>query len=130
AVSPQKPGIRIPTEAELQASLAAANAAPVTAWAETASTRALMEKAPTPGTVKSQRMLDKLGVTIVAFDNGIEAWLKPTDFKNDQISFTLDSPGGTSLAAPADYLEASLSAGYVSLAGVGGIKALDLQKVL
>jgi zinc protease len=130
AVSPQKPGIRIPTEAELQASLAAANAAPVTAWTETASTRTLMEKAPTPGAVKSRRVLDKLDVTIVTFDNGIEAWLKPTDFKNDQISFTLDAPGGTSLAAPADYLEASLSAGYVSLSGVGGIKALDLQKVL
>jgi zinc protease len=130
ATSPQKPGIHIPTETELQAALAAANAAPVTALAETTSTRALMEKAPAPGAIKSRRMLDKLGVTIVAFENGTEAWLKPTDFKNDQISFTLDAPGGTSLAAPSDFVEASLAAGYVSLSGVAGMKAPDLQKLL
>jgi zinc protease len=130
ATSPQKPGIHIPTETELQAALATANAAPVTALAETTSTRALMEKAPAPGAIKSRRMLDKLGVTIVTFENGIEAWLKPTDFKNDQISFTLDAPGGTSLAAPSDFVEASLAAGYVSLSGVAGMKAPDLQKLL
>ena len=130
AVSPEKPGIRIPSDTELQGALTTANAAPVTAWADTGSTRALMEKAPTAGAVRSRRTLDKLGVTIVTFENGIEAWLKPTDFKNDQIMFTLDALGGTSLAAPADFVEASLAAGYVSLAGVGGLKALDLQKVL
>jgi zinc protease len=130
AVSPQKPDIRIPTDADVQAALTAANAAPVAAWTETASTRALMEKAPAAGAVRSRRTLDMLGVTIVTFENGIEAWLKPTDFKNDQISFSLDALGGTSLAPPADFVEASLSSGYVSLAGVGGMKALDLQKVL
>jgi zinc protease len=130
ATSPQKPDIRIPTDADLQAALTAANAAPVAAWTETASTRAFMEKAPAAGAVRSRRVLDTLGVTIVTFENGIEAWLKPTDFKNDQISFSLDALGGTSLAPPADFVEASLSTGYVSLAGVGGLKALDLQKVL
>jgi zinc protease len=130
AVSPQKPGIRVPSDTELQAALTAATAAPVTAWTETASTRGLMDKAPTAGAVRSRRTLDKLGVTIVTFDNGIEAWLKPTDFKNDQILFTLDALGGTSLAPPADFVEASLAAGYVSLSGIGGMKALDLQKVL
>jgi zinc protease len=130
AVSPQKADIRIPTEPELQAALTIANAAPVTAWTETATTRALMEKPPAAGAVRSRRVLEPLGVTIVTFENGVEAWLKPTDFKNDQIAFTLDALGGTSLAPPADFVEALLSAGYVSLAGVGGFKALDLQKVL
>ena len=44
-----------------------------------------------------------LGVTIVKFGNGVEAWLKPTDFKNDQVLFSLQAQGGTSLAPPADY---------------------------
>jgi zinc protease len=35
-----------------------------------------------------------------------------------------------SLAGQADYAEASLSSAYVGLAGIGGIKALDLEKVL
>src|SRR5439155_12011785 len=77
-----------------------------------------------------RRVLDKLGITVVSFGNGIEAWLKPTDFKNDQIIFTLTAKGGTSLAPPSDYIEASLSSAYVNLSGIGGLKSLDIQKLL
>jgi len=69
-------------------------------------------------------------VTVVRFANGVEAWLKPTEFKNDQVLFSLNAPGGASLAPPSDYLEASLATTLVSAAGAGGLKALDLQKVL
>jgi zinc protease len=130
ATSPQKPGIKIPTEAELQAAIATATAARVTPWADTSATRALMEHAPKAGAVASRRSLDDLGVTVVRFENGVEAWLKPTDFKNDQIVFSLNASGGSSLAPPADFVEASLATALVSAAGAGGLKALDLQKVL
>src|SRR5439155_14590427 len=130
AVSPQKPNIRIPADNELRAAINAGNAAPVTEWVDTTSTRGLMEKMPATGTVGSRRTLENLGVTVVRFGNGVEAWLKPTDFKNDQVLFSLNAQGGTSLAPPADFPEASMSAGYVGIAGVGGFKALDLQKVL
>src|SRR5262245_48379731 len=130
AVSPQKPDIRIPTDAQLQAAITAGNNAPVTEWVDTTSTRGIMEKAPAAGTLGSRRTIDSIGVTVVKFANGVEAWLKPTDFKNDQILFSLNASGGVSLAPPADYAEASMAAGYVGLAGVGGMKALDMQKVL
>jgi len=130
ATSPQKPGIKVPTDTELQAALTAANAAPVAAWTETATATALMDTPPAPAAISGRRTIDALGVTVVKFANGVEAWLKPTDFKNDQIIFNLNAVGGTSLAAPADYIDASLSTGYVALSGVGGLKALDLQKML
>jgi zinc protease len=130
AVSPQKPNIRIPSDAELQAAITTGNAAPVTEWVDTTSARGIMEKVPAAGSLGSRRTIESLGVTIVTFANGVEAWLKPTDFKNDQILFSLNASGGTSLATPADYAEASMSAGYVGIAGVGGLKALDIQKVL
>ena len=70
-------------------------------------------------------------MTIVKFANGVEAWLKPTDFKNDQVLFTMYAPGGTSLASkrrlPAGE---ALPRNYVGLSGLGGIKALDLDKML
>ena len=130
ATSPQKPGIKIPTEAELQSAIAAATATRVTPWTDTGATRALMEHVPAAGTVASRRSMDNVGVTVVRFANGVEAWLKPTDFKNDQILFQLNASGGASLAAPADYPEASLATALVGAAGAGGLKALDLQKVL
>jgi zinc protease len=80
--------------------------------------------------VVSRRTLDGIGVTIVRFANGVEAWLKPTDFKNDQVLFTMAAPGGSSLAPETDYTEASLATALVSAAGAGGLKATDLQKVL
>ena len=126
AVSPQKPAIRIPSDAELQAALTAANAAPVTEWVDASSGRALMEHPPAAAAVVSRRAIDALGVTVVKFANGVEAWLKPTDFKNDQVLFTLDAPGGTSLAPAADYPEATLATGFVNLSGAGGLKAVDL----
>jgi len=130
ATMPQKSGVKVPTESELQAAIAAASATRVTAWTDTGANRALMEKAPSGGAVASTRTLDDLGVTIVRFENGVEAWLKPTDFKNDQILFTLNAQGGASLASPADYLDASMATALVSAAGAGGLKAIDLQKVL
>ncbi|MCU1383431.1 MAG: hypothetical protein JWL71_2128 [Acidobacteria bacterium] len=130
ATSPQKPGIRIPTEAELQAAIVTATATRVTPWTDTGATRALMEHAPTAAAITSRSTMDEVGVTVVRLANGVEAWLKPTDFKNDQVLFSLNAPGGSSLAPPADYPEASLATALVSSAGAGGLKALDLQKVL
>src|SRR4029078_5031080 len=44
--------------------------------------------------------------------------------------YTVDASRGSSRAPPTDYVEASLATSYVGFAGVGGLKALDLQKVL
>jgi zinc protease len=131
-LSPQKADIRIPSEAELKASLASAEQTEVGAWTDTAATRELMsaDTKPREAAVASRREISEIGVTIVRFANGVEAWLKPTDFKNDQVLFSLDARGGASLASPDDYLNASLGSSFVTLSGVGGLKALDLQKLL
>jgi len=89
-----------------------------------------MAEKPRAATVEARREIPELGLTIVRFSNGVEAWLKPTDFKNDQIVFELEAQGGASLAPPAEYVEASLSDAYVQRSGMGGIKALDLSKML
>ena len=64
------------------------------------------------------------------FANGVEAWLKPTDFKNDQVLFTLYALGGASLAGEDDYLQAAFATHYVGLSGRGGLKPHDLEKML
>lgn len=130
AVSPAKDGVRIPTEAALVAASDSAERTPVTAWSDTASTRELVEKKPAPAAITSRRVLAGVDVTVVRFANGVEAWLKPTDFKNDQVLFSLDALGGSSIAPPADFAEASLAADYVRLSGAGGLKALEIEKLL
>ena len=130
AVSPQKEGISIPSESDLRAALDTASKAELTAWTENVVTRALMESPPPPAAIESRRSLSDVGVTIVRFANGVEAWLKPTDFKNDQVIFSMYAWGGLSLAPQDAFIEASLADTYVGFSGIAGIKALDLDKLL
>ncbi len=130
AVSPQKPGLTLPTEASLLSTLKAAESVAVTAWTDAAATRDLMERLPDPGTIAERREIPELGVTVVRFGNGVEAWLKSTDFKNDQVIFSLVASGGTSLAEPAKFVEAQLAPFYTALSGAGGHRAVDLDKLL
>jgi zinc protease len=129
AVSPQKPGVTVPTDTALAAAISSADAAAVTPWADTASSAALLARAPDPGSVVDRRQIPELGVTVVRLSNGVEAWLKPTDFKNDQVLFALAASGGSSLAAPEKFIEAQLATGQVELSGAGGHRAIDLPKL-
>ena len=88
-----------------------------------------MATRPTPGTVRARREIPEIGVTVLTMSNGVEVWLKPTDFRNDQVLFTAYSRGGTSLASQADYHNASLSTSLVGLAGLGGFNPVDLGKL-
>ena len=130
ASAPQKPGVQPVTEAALQAALLAGSKATVTAWKDEMAGRELLAKKPTPGSVRSRRELPQIGTTVLTMSNGAEVWLKPTDFRNDQIIFSSYAYGGTSLAPPADYQDATLSTSLVGLAGVGGFSPVDLQKLL
>ena len=128
----RRPGITVPTEAELQAALGVGGHGGRHA-VERHGVDARADGAQAASRRPSRRAARSptLGVTIVRFANGVEAWLKPTDFKNDQVLFTLDAPGGASLAPPADYPRGVAGRPrYVELSGAGGLKALDLQKLL
>jgi zinc protease len=130
AVSPKKDGLAIPTEADLRTALSEGDKVAVMPWSDATTTRALVEQVPAPAAVTNRREIPAVGVTVLTFANGVEAWLKPTDFKNDQVLFTMYANGGLSLAGEADYLQASFATRYVGLSGLGGIKALDLDKLL
>ena len=130
ATAPQKDGLAPPTDAAMRATLVAAEATAVTRWSDSSTTRALVENKPQPASITSRWELADVGVTVVKFSNGVEAWLKPTTFKNDQILFTLSAQGGASLATPETFEEAALATNYVRTSGVGGLKALDLEKML
>src|SRR5262249_33643881 len=123
-------GTNVPTEADLKGALASAAWTAVTTWTDTTTTRELVEHKPEPAAIAATRKVDAVGLTIVKFANGVEAWLKPTDFKNDQVVFSMQAKGGMSLAAPADFVEAQFATSYVNISGAAGMKAVDVQKQL
>jgi zinc protease len=130
ATAPDKPGLAAVSESALSEALKTGASATVGPWRDEMAGRALVAKPPAPGTVASRREIPEIGVTVLTLSNGVEAWLKPTDFRNDQIIFTAYAKGGLSLASVEDYQNASLSTSLVSLAGVGGFTPTDLSKLL
>ena len=127
---PEKADVPLPAEAEVRALLERSREAKPTAWVDRTAAKPLMAKLPTPGKIKSRRTIEELGVTVVTFANGVEAWLKPTDFKADEIQFTAYARGGLSVADSAAWVSAWMSQFIVGDNGVGGHKNTDLQKLL
>src|SRR5262245_48911183 len=130
ATAPQKAGLETVSEASLRTALTAGATATVTPWKDEIAGRALLAKAPTAGTVTGRRQIAEVGVTVLTPSDGVEVWLKPTDFRNDQIIFTSYARGGLSLVSENDYQTASLANSLVALGGYGGFTPTDLQKLL
>lgn len=130
AVAPQKAGQPAATREALLAAVTRAEAADVGPWRDETAGRTLVSTPPTAGRVTGQRTLPAIGVTVLTLSNGAEVWLKPTDFKADQVLFGAQALGGTSLADEGEYFSADLSSALVSLGGLGGFSPVDLGKML
>lgn len=129
-VAPEKKDAPAPSEAAVRATLARAEKVTVEAYSDGLAGRALVEKPPARGKVTARRTLDEVGATVLTLSNGVEVWLKPTDFKNDQVVISAYAKGGASLAAPEDYPEATLATALVGVGGVGGLNPVDLSRLL
>ncbi|MBK7873364.1 MAG: insulinase family protein [Saprospiraceae bacterium] len=83
-----------------------------------------------PVEIAEQTEYQELGVTELKLANGVKVVLKPTDFKNDEISLNAFSPGGHSLYEDKDYMNATNAAQIVDFSGIGKLDAVALQKKL
>jgi len=130
AVAPDKKGVTPPTETAVREALRSGAAATLTAWRDESNGKALMPNKPAPGTITARRQIPEIGVTILSLSNGAQVWLKPTDFKNDQIVFTGYAKGGTTNVPEADYRNVTLMTNLIGTSGVGGLSPVDLGKLL
>ena len=128
--APDKAGAALPTEARLASVLAAAPAKDVTAYVDTVASATLLAAPPAPGAVVRTTSKDAVGITEWELANGVKVVLKPTTFKDDEILFRATAPGGTSLAADADYVPAQFAAQLVAAGGLGTFSAVDLRKMM
>jgi zinc protease len=130
ATAPQKAGLTQVTDVALRDALRAGATASVTAWADSVTNRELLTKAPAGGSVTGRREIPEIGVTVLTLSNGVDVWLKPTDFRNDQITYTSFARGGTSTVGEQDYWNAAYATSLVGLGGFGGLSPTDRAKLL
>ncbi len=128
--APDKPGVPVPTRAQLLATFASVKKKTIEPYKDVATNAPLLETPPVPGTVTKVATIPELGVTQWTLSNGARVFVKPTDFKADQVLFSAFAPGGTSLANDHDAPYAAVGSFFAAAGGVGRFGPIDLQKAL
>ncbi len=128
--APDKEGVRVPTEQEVAGIIKSANSQNIEAYVDDVSDSPLLEKVPAGTKVIKRTENSSFGFTELIFGNGARIFLKPTDFKNDEIILKAYSPGGNSLYPDSDIMSATLAASVISQSGLGQYNLTGLQKKL
>ncbi len=128
--APEKKDVPAPRGADLLAVIDSVRSMDLKPWVDAVSDKPLiaapLEQRPIVGTDS----VAGLGITKWTLANGVTVYVKPTDFKNDQVLVTAFSPGGTSLVADSDFVNASFAASIVGDCGLGSFDEVQLQKKL
>jgi zinc protease len=128
--APKKDDVRVPTKAAMLAVFDRAKKTTLAAYVDSTSDSPLLAILPAPGKVVSERTLEGTDIIEWKLSNGARVLLKPTDFKADEVLFGAQSPGGESLFADRDIIDADLSSVLVSVSGMGPFNEITLGKKL
>lgn len=126
---PEKEGLVYPSKEKLLSVFNNVMAENIELYKEKVITEPLIAQKPKAGKiVKTEK--DRFDATVWTLSNGMKVVLKKTDFKDDEISMSSYSYGGTSTIATPDIYNGSIASAVPSIGGLGQFSALDLRKML
>lgn len=128
--APEKSSPTIPDTIALAALIDNIDRMDVQPYVDIVADRPLMSKLPAPGTIVGRQELKELGVTEALLSNGVKVYMKPTDFKNDEVLFSAFAPGGSSLVPDSDYIAATTACAVLSQGGLADFDLTVLNKLL
>ncbi|AMR32492.1 hypothetical protein A0256_14190 [Mucilaginibacter sp. PAMC 26640] len=118
-LGPEKSKGNLPDKSRIAEWETAAVAQPIIAFKSEATGQTLLVKQPEPGKILKEEKIEKLGLLHWQLSNGMNVYVKPTVFKNDEVLFTGFSKGGTSLYNLADFYSAKSAAAIIASSGLG-----------
>lgn len=125
---PQKDGMKLPTDMELQKMVEKGFAQNVTKAEEKTVSDKLLDKEPTPGKVTSVTKDTDFKSTTFTLSNGVKVTIKPTTFKSDEIILSAVKYGGRNGYTLKDIHSADYAAATVDAMGAGKFSPTDLDK--
>jgi zinc protease len=128
--APEKEGLELPTQDDFLALIARVDALEVAPYEDDVKDAPLLEQKPSPGSVVAEKVHENPAVTEWTLSNGARVILYPTQHKNDEILFSAQSPGGTSLAPLEMQVPASTATWLTSESGLGVFDSIQLDKKL
>jgi len=129
-MAPEQEGLVLPTEDEVMTWLDEADKSKVEAYVDATSDRPLIEAVPAAAAITSRKKVESAGIEIIQFANGLQAVIKPTEFKNDEILVSAYSLGGSSLFSDEEFKSAGMGSSLVTESGVNGFSKIELEKLL
>lgn len=127
---PEKADIVLPTQVNLLAALENVSKLPVKAYEEKSIASSLLKSKPIPGNLVKETKNEVLGITELQYSNGTKVILKPTNFKQDEITMTGFKKGGINTYGLDDKYSAENASTIIQQMGIGDFSPVDLRKFL
>lgn len=127
--APDKPEFNLPSNDTLERYVLDAQAKTYEPYKEEKLAGELVPRLPESGKIVSERS-GPHGTKVLELSNGINVYIKQTDFSKDQIDMRLWGDGGTSLYPDCDVLNFPFVSGAVTDAGAGTFDKNGLRKML
>lgn len=128
--APDKEKASLPTEAQVNAWINTITQQKLADWQDAVPDQRLMTTLPVAGRIVGRERIDSIGVAMYTLGNGVKVWVKPTNFRNDEILFNAFSQGGTSLYPDSLYLQAAAASSLIPANGVAAFGPVELGKLL
>lgn len=127
---PDKASVAYPTEKDVMDTFKKVLSTKTQSYVDNVSNMPLLSKEPVPGRIVNETFDQASGITELALSNGATVYLKPTDFRNDEINMTGISFGGKwaykgGKALPLKALDAT-----VEVSALGNYSRTDLRKYM
>jgi zinc protease len=127
---PQKPGVSAPSVEELSEVFTKVKQIAIAPYEDIVREEPLLSQIPVPGSIVEEEYLEEIGLTKWHLSNGADVYLKPTDFKKDEVLFEAISPGGHSLVKDEEYIATITAPTAIKDGGIGNFNKMELEKKL
>ena len=130
AAGPDKPEVALPDNEMLTIIIYGVGRKQLEPYVDIVTDRPLIARTPRAGRVTQTTQNADLGTTEWTLNNGMRVILKQTPFRQDEISFSGFSFGGTSLLSDADWAATRNIMGMIEASGVGEFDRPTLNRML
>ena len=127
---PEKEGVKYPTKEEIAALLKQMKSFDLKPYEDKVSNEPLISEDLKGGKIVSEKAGEIYGSTKLVLSNGVTVYVKPTDFKADQIVMKGVSLGGTSVFPNDEIIDIAQLNGVALVGGIGNFSKVDLGKAL
>jgi len=125
---PDKEGVTLPTEQRLREIAENVSKSELKAYVDKSKSFVWPGEKPKAGTIVKEKKDEVHGLTQLTLSNGAKVYMKPTDFKNNEVYLIAYSLGGHSLVNDADYYSAAYASSLLGESGIANLSKNDMVK--